>query len=184
MINSKEGGYVTLVITMVILFIVTAIGLMTAKMLVTEQQASINQIRYREAMSAAEAGLEAALKAYARVLSTDFGWCMVRIDEWELPAASAKHMQQQRSILEKEGRASPAVAARLVQLAQALRRLTDHDLEETASTRLLVMAARLASAGMGLRQACRAAVVDALSDDLDTVLALDEVVRAVVGDED
>jgi nitric oxide reductase NorQ protein len=37
---------------------------------------------------------------------------------------------------------------------------------------------------MGLRQACRAAVVDALSDDLDTVLALDEVVRAVVGDED
>ena len=90
----------------------------------------------------------------------------------------------ERSILEKEGRASPAVAARLVQLAQALRRLTDHDLEETASTRLLVMAARLASAGMGLRQACRAAVVDALSDDLDTVLALDEVVRAVVGDED
>jgi len=61
MINSKEGGYVTLVITMVILFIVTAIGLMTARMLVTEQQASINQIRYREAMSAAEAGLEAAL---------------------------------------------------------------------------------------------------------------------------
>jgi hypothetical protein len=61
MINSKEGGYVTLVITMVILFIVTAIGLITAKMLVTEQQASINQIRYREAMSAAEAGLEAAL---------------------------------------------------------------------------------------------------------------------------
>lgn len=90
----------------------------------------------------------------------------------------------ERSILEKEGHASPAVAARLVQLAQALRRLTDHDLEETASTRLLVMAARLASAGMGLRQACRAAVVDALSDDLDTVLALDEVVRAVVGDED
>jgi len=89
----------------------------------------------------------------------------------------------ERSILEKEGHASPAVAARLVQLAQALRRLTDHDLEETASTRLLVMAARLASAGMGLRQACRAAVVDALSDDLDTVLALDEVVRAVVGDE-
>ena len=90
----------------------------------------------------------------------------------------------ERRILETEGRASPAIAARLVQLAQALRRLTDHDLEETASTRLLVMAARLASAGMGLRQACRAAVVDALSDDHDTVLALDEVVRAVVGDED
>ncbi|EER57819.1 CbbQ/NirQ/NorQ domain protein, partial [Acidovorax delafieldii 2AN] len=74
--------------------------------------------------------------------------------------------------------------ARLVQLAQALRRLTDHDLEETASTRLLVMAARLVASGLSLRDACRAAVVDALTDDTETVLALDEVVRAVVGDED
>jgi nitric oxide reductase NorQ protein len=89
----------------------------------------------------------------------------------------------ERRILESEGRATPAVAARLVQLAQALRRLTDHDLEETVSTRLLVMAARLSAAGMGLRAACRAAIVDALSDDADTMQALDEVVRAVVGDD-
>lgn len=61
MINSKAGGYVTLVVTIIILLIVTALGLITAKMLVTEQQASINQLRYREAMAAAEAGLEAAL---------------------------------------------------------------------------------------------------------------------------
>lgn len=75
----------------------------------------------REALqSAGEAGLEAALKAYARVLSTDFGWCMVRIDEWELPAASAQHMQQQRSILEK-GLASAAASA--TQVAVWLRAL-------------------------------------------------------------
>jgi AcrR family transcriptional regulator len=75
----------------------------------------------REALqSAGEAGLEAALKAYARVLSTDFGWCMVRIDEWELPAASAQHMQQQRSILEK-GLAS--AAASVTQVAVWLRAL-------------------------------------------------------------
>lgn len=90
----------------------------------------------------------------------------------------------ERAILEREGHASPALAARLVQLAQALRRLTDHDLEETASTRLLVMAARLVSAGLPLRDACRAAVVDALTDDAETLQALDEVVRAVVGDDD
>ena len=90
----------------------------------------------------------------------------------------------ERAILEREGHASPALAARLVQLAQALRRLTDHDLEETASTRLLVMAARLVASGLPLRDACRAAVVDALSDDHDTLRALDEVVRAVVGDGD
>ena len=90
----------------------------------------------------------------------------------------------ERTIVEREGRASPALAARLVQLAQALRRLTDHDLEETASTRLLVMAARLVASGLPLRDACHAAVVDALTDDADTLQALDEVVRAVIGDGD
>ena len=86
----------------------------------------------------------------------------------------------ERAILEREGHASPALAARLVQLAQALRRLTDHDLEETASTRLLVMAARLVVAGASLAVACRAAIVDALTDDADTTTALSEVVGAVV----
>jgi nitric oxide reductase NorQ protein len=89
----------------------------------------------------------------------------------------------ERAILEREGQASPALAARLVQLAQALRRLTDHDLEETASTRLLVMAARLVASGLPLREACHAAVVEALTDDTETLLALNEVVRAVVGDD-
>jgi nitric oxide reductase NorQ protein len=83
-----------------------------------------------------------------------------------------------------EGGVDAAVAARLVQLADALRRLTEHDLEETASTRLLVMSARLIAAGMDARAACRAAIVDALTDDADTATALDEVVRAVFGDGD
>lgn len=90
----------------------------------------------------------------------------------------------ERQILEREGGATEMVAARLVHLAQALRRLTEHDLEETASTRLLVMAARLVASGLPLRTACRAAIVDALTDDLETANALDEVVVAVVGDED
>ena len=54
--------------------------------------------------------------------------------------------------------AAPDTAAQLVQLAQALRRLTDHDLEETASTRLLVMAARLVVAGLPMLDACRSAL--------------------------
>ncbi|MBP6464698.1 MAG: CbbQ/NirQ/NorQ/GpvN family protein [Rubrivivax sp.] len=90
----------------------------------------------------------------------------------------------ERSIIEAEGQCAPAVAARLVQLAQALRRLTDHDLEETASTRLLVMAARLTAAGLPLRRACHAAIVDALTDDGDTAAALAEVVEAMIGDGD
>jgi nitric oxide reductase NorQ protein len=51
------------------------------------------------------------------------------------------------AILQAEGRRAAELAAQLVKLAQALRRLTDHDLEETVSTRLLVMAARLVRLG-------------------------------------
>ena len=87
----------------------------------------------------------------------------------------------ERQIVQLEGGCSETVAAQLVQLAQALRRLTGHDLEESASTRLLVMAARLHRAGLPLKDACRAAIVDALTDDEDTTAALAEVVSAVVG---
>ena len=88
----------------------------------------------------------------------------------------------ERSIVEAESGCSAATATQLVQLAQALRRLTAHDLEETASTRLLVMAARLITSGMPVGQACRSAIVDALTDDADTATALADVVNAVVGD--
>jgi nitric oxide reductase NorQ protein len=87
----------------------------------------------------------------------------------------------ERRIVQAEGGCSAATATQLVQLAQALRRLTAHDLEETASTRLLVMAARLVASGMALRAACGCAIVDALTDDLDTAAALREVLAAVVG---
>ena len=88
----------------------------------------------------------------------------------------------ERGIVEKEGGVSTDCAALLVKLATALRRLTDHDLEETASTRLLVAAARLHAAGLPLHMACHAAVVDALTDDAGTTKALSEVVRAIIGD--
>jgi nitric oxide reductase NorQ protein len=86
----------------------------------------------------------------------------------------------EQKVLETEAGASPALAAMLVRLGTALRRLTEHDLEETASTRLLVMAARLFVSGLPLHEACRAAIVDALTDDPDTAAALEEVVAAVL----
>ena len=86
----------------------------------------------------------------------------------------------ERGIVQTEAGVDAALAQRLVQLATALRRLTDHDLEETVSTRLLVMAARLVASGLPLQIACRAAIVDALTDDAETAAALDEVVQAVI----
>ncbi len=76
---------------------------------------------------------------------------------------------------------APALAARLVTLAGHLRQLKDHDLEEAASTRLLVYAATLISAGCDPVVACEAALVEPLTDDADSALALQEVVRATFG---
>ncbi len=75
----------------------------------------------------------------------------------------------------------PQLAKRLVSLANSLRALKDHDLEEAASTRLLVYAATLILGGYDPLEACRAALVEPLSDDEDTTNALMEVVDIVFG---
>ena len=56
-------------------------------------------------------------------------------------------------------------ARRLVDLGQRLRAVQGHDLEEVASTRLLVHAAQLIGEGLSAQQACRVALVETLSDD-------------------
>jgi nitric oxide reductase NorQ protein len=75
----------------------------------------------------------------------------------------------------------PDMGRRLIGLANALRALKDHDLEEAASTRLLVYAATLINEGLDVRDACRAALVEPLSDDDETLAALMEVVDATLG---
>ncbi len=73
-----------------------------------------------------------------------------------------------------------AKARLLVRLAGALRALKDHDLEEAASTRLLVYAATLITRGMDERAACRAALAEPLTDDAETIAALVEVIDALL----
>ena len=73
------------------------------------------------------------------------------------------------------------LAKQLVMLAKALRALKDHDLEESASTRLLVYTASLIRGGFDPVDACRAALVEPLTDDEETVNALMEVVYATFG---
>ena len=85
-------------------------------------------------------------------------------------------------IVQAETGVSTPCATQLVQLAKALRCLTEYDLEETVSTRLLVSAGRLVASGLSMQTACRAAIIDALTDDAPTAEALGEVVRALVGD--
>ena len=82
------------------------------------------------------------------------------------------------AILVGETGIDEVLAIRLVKLSASLRALKDHDLEEVVSTRLLVYAATLMRDGMPPRAACRAALVEPLSDEAETIAALMEVVDA------
>lgn len=68
-------------------------------------------------------------------------------------------------------------ASRLVRVAHRIRKLKNHGLEEGVSTRLLIYAGRLVAAGLGPEVACRAAIVEPLSDDLDLQRSMSEVIR-------
>lgn len=88
------------------------------------------------------------------------------------------------TIVQRESGCDPDLAKLLVRLANALRNLKDHDLEEAASTRLLIYTAQLIGAGLPTLDACRAALAEPLSDDDATVAALMDVARAVFGGQD
>lgn len=83
----------------------------------------------------------------------------------------------EQEILIKEAGADPHLAFKLVELAQALRRLEKNDLDEVASTRLLIYAAKMISSGMDPLEVCRCCLAEPLSDDIDTVNALMDVAR-------
>lgn len=85
---------------------------------------------------------------------------------------------RETAILQKETGCDEMTARRLVSIGQSLRVLKDIDLEEVASTRLLVYAAILIRAGMEPTEACRASLVESLTDDAEVAQALMEVVLA------
>jgi nitric oxide reductase NorQ protein len=89
--------------------------------------------------------------------------------------------EREESVLIGETGCDEMIAKRLVNIGRSLRALKDVDLEEVASTRLLVYAAILIRDGMDPVEACRAALVEALTDDIEVATALHEVVLATFG---
>ena len=88
----------------------------------------------------------------------------------------------EQKIIQSETAIDPNLAEKLVQLAHRLRILKDQDLEESASTRLLVYAALLIKDGFDPLEACKAAIIEPLSDDVETIEALMEVVLIYFGE--
>ncbi|WP_280522513.1 CbbQ/NirQ/NorQ/GpvN family protein [Cognaticolwellia aestuarii] len=85
--------------------------------------------------------------------------------------------QVEQDIIIKETSVEPNIAFKLVELAQALRRLEENDLDEVASTRLLIYAAKMMSSGMDPIEVCRCCLAEPLSDDLQTVNSIMEVAK-------
>ena len=83
-------------------------------------------------------------------------------------------------ILVHEAGIDEELATNLVRLGGAIRRLETTGLREVASTRVLVAAARLVTAGLALRDAARAAIAGPLTDDPIVTAGLFEMIDAYV----
>lgn len=88
---------------------------------------------------------------------------------------------QEIAIVASESGLAEAKVAPLVSLAEKLRALKGHDLEEGASTRLLIYCASLIEGGMDIRHAVLATMIEPLTDDEDIKSALKEIARAIIG---
>ena len=81
----------------------------------------------------------------------------------------------ERDIVVRESGIDPEVATRLVRFAAMTRNLKGNGLEEGASTRLLVHAAKLMADGIDANTACRCAIAEALTDEPEMLAAIKEL---------
>ena len=82
-------------------------------------------------------------------------------------------------IIARESGCSAETADSLAKLGEKIRNLEDHGLQEGASTRLLIYAARLISEGIEPRRACQVAIVWTLTDEVELKRSLEEVVSSI-----
>lgn len=78
-------------------------------------------------------------------------------------------------IIEKEAGLDAQMAGLLVKFAGMTRNLKGNGLDEGASTRLLVHAGKLMAAGVDPISACRSAIAQALTDDSEMLVAVNEL---------
>jgi len=83
----------------------------------------------------------------------------------------------EKEVIIKESEVDSEVAQKLVTIASEIRKLSDNEIQEAVSTRLLVYAAKLIKRGFNPYDACIHSIVESLSDE-DEVL---EVLEKLVG---
>lgn len=88
--------------------------------------------------------------------------------------------KMEQEIIISETGVEEADAKRLVKIGNKIRNLTEMGLAETVSTRLLVDAGKLIHSGLGKRLAVEVAIVEPLTDDLDSLVALKEMTSMMI----
>ena len=94
--------------------------------------------------------------------------------EFDYPSA-----ELESRIVSRETGVDQQLAVQLVKFAHMTRNLKGSGLEEGASTRLLVHAARLINSGIDPVTACRSSIAQALTDDAEMLLAVNELSASV-----
>jgi nitric oxide reductase NorQ protein len=82
-------------------------------------------------------------------------------------------------IIEHESGVDRTTAVHLAQLGEKVRNLKEHGLGEGASTRLLIYAGKLISAGIAPRRACQVSVNWAVTDDYSVQQSIEELISAI-----
>lgn len=82
-------------------------------------------------------------------------------------------------IIVKEASTDQHFAKQLVKLGHMTRGLKESGLPEGASTRLLIQTALLTQAGISIPNACRAGIIESLTDDHELLSALEEMVLSI-----
>lgn len=82
----------------------------------------------------------------------------------------------EKEIIIKESGVNAEVAQKLVNIAEEIRQLTDSDIQEAVSTRLLVYAAKLIVKGFDEYQACMHSIVESLSDEKEVLEVLEKLI--------
>lgn len=88
-------------------------------------------------------------------------------------------LEEETSIITHESGVAPEQAERLALVGEKVRNLQGHGFDEGVSTRLLVYAGQLISQGVAPDRACDAAIIKAVSDDMEVQRAVAELVDAI-----
>lgn len=83
-------------------------------------------------------------------------------------------------IILQEAQVPEEVAGRLVRIGEKVRNLKHHGLEEGVSTRLLIYAGQLIRQGIDPQAACRAAIIEPLTDDAEMQQSIAEIVSSIL----